>query len=99
MLYWEKGWECLLDALSSLHPSDLSKIVYIRNEGHSVLEAINRQLSHYPYHIGQIVLLAKQFKGEGWESLSIPKNHSEQYNSALFKKEKDIRHFTDDESK
>jgi hypothetical protein len=99
MQYWEKGWKCLLDTLSSLHPDDLSKIIYIRNEGHTVIEAINRQLSHYPYHIGQIVLLAKQFKGDKWNSLSIPKNKSEQFNADRFKKDKDIRQFTDDESK
>lgn len=99
MQYWDKGWKCFLDALTSLQPDDLSKIIYIRNEGHTVLEAINRQLSHYPYHIGQIVLLAKHYKGEDWQSLSIPKNKSEEFNNARFKKDKDIHHFTDDESK
>lgn len=96
---WEKGWQCLFDALTSFHPNDLQQIIYIRNEGHTLLEAINRQLSHYPYHVGQIVLLAKQLKGDGWNSLSIPKNKSAFFNTEHFKKEKDIRHFTDDESK
>ena len=73
MREWEKGWQCLFDALNSLSPFQLQETIYIRNEGHTVLEAINRQLAHYPYHIGQIILLAKIFKGTGWETLSIPK--------------------------
>lgn len=94
---WNKGWDCLFNAINPLQPEQLSDIIYIRNEGHSVVEAINRQLAHYPYHIGQIVFYAKLLKKTEWESLSIPKNKSGDYNSEKFSKEKSIRNFTDDE--
>lgn len=94
---WSQGWECLFNTLNSLKLEDLDKIIYIRNEGHSVLEAINRQLAHYPYHIGQIVFFAKILKKTEWTSLSIPKNKSNNYNADKFSKEKSKKHFTDDE--
>ena len=94
---WNKGWDCLFNAINPLKPEQLSDIIYIRNEGHSVVEAINRQLAHYPYHIGQIVFYAKLLKKTEWESLSIPKNKSGEYNSEKFSKEKSIRNFTEDE--
>ena len=94
---WQKGWQCLFDALNNLKPEQMTNIVYIRNEGHTVVEAINRQLAHYPYHIGQIVFYAKQLKNADWDSLSIPKNSSKRYNTDKFSKEKIIRHFTDGE--
>lgn len=94
---WNQGWECLFNTLNSLKPEDLDKIVYIRNEGHTVLEAINRQLAHYPYHVGQMVFYAKILKKSEWTSLSIPKNKSKDYNSDKFSKEKSKKHFTDDE--
>ena len=94
---WNQGWDCLFKTLNSLKPEDLDKIVYIRNEGHTVLEAINRQLAHYPYHVGQMVFFAKILKKSEWTSLSIPKNKSKDYNSDKFSKEKSKKHFTDDE--
>ena len=94
---WNEGWDCLFTALNSLKPEDLDKIIYIRNEGHTVLEAINRQLAHYPYHVGQMVFYAKILKKSEWTSLSIPKNKSKDYNSDKFSKEKTKKHFTDDE--
>ena len=94
---WNQGWECLFNTLNSLKPEDLDKIIYIRNEGHSVLEAINRQLAHYPYHVGQMVFYAKILKKSEWTSLSIPKNKSNDYNTDKFSKEKSKKHFTDDE--
>jgi hypothetical protein len=94
---WNKGWDCLFNAINPLKPEHLSQIIYIRNEGHSVVEAINRQLAHYPYHIGQIVFYAKLLKKTGWESLSIPKNKSGDYNYEKFSREKSIRNFTEDE--
>lgn len=96
---WDKGWECFLNALNSLKSNQLSDIIYIRNEGHTVVEAINRQLAHYPYHIGQIIFYAKMLKKEDWTSLSIPKNKSKDYNSDKFSKDKSIKNFTDDEFK
>lgn len=94
---WDKGWQCLFDAIDALRPEQLGQIIYIRNEGHTVLEAINRQLAHYPYHVGQIVFYAKLLKKTAWDSLSIPKNASREYNSDKFSREKSVKHFTDDE--
>ncbi|MBK8367402.1 MAG: DUF1572 family protein [Bacteroidetes bacterium] len=94
---WNEGWACLFNTLNSLKPEDLSKTIFIRNEGHTVLEAINRQLAHYPYHVGQMVFYAKILKKSEWTSLSIPKNKSNDYNADKFSKEKSKKHFTDDE--
>lgn len=98
MAHWDKGWNCFLNSLESLQPEQLNTIIYIRNEGHTVMEAINRQLAHYPYHIGQIVFSAKQLKNGDWESLSIPKNKSQSYNATKFAQEKKRQHFTDEET-
>ena len=94
---WYKGWDCFFNTINSLTPDQLKTIIYIRNEGHTVMEAINRQLAHYPYHVGQIVFYAKMLKQTEWNSLSIPKNKSNSYNSDKFSKEKSIKNFTDDE--
>ncbi|KGO80798.1 hypothetical protein Q763_09690 [Flavobacterium beibuense F44-8] len=96
MNYWNKGWECLLTTLEQLSEKDLEKIVYIRNDGHTVVEAINRQLAHYPYHIGQMVFIAKMLKNEAWNTLSIARNKSGDYNNRKFSQEKSKRHYTDD---
>ena len=93
---WEKGWKCLFEALNTVDKNDLEQIVYIRNQGHTVTEAINRQLCHYSYHVGQIVFLAKMIKGEEWQNLSVAKNKSNAYNLDKFSKEKGLRHFTED---
>jgi hypothetical protein len=79
---WEEGWQCFLDALSSLQDSDLGRTVYIRKEPLSVVDAINRQLAHYPYHIGQLVYLSRMLQGANWTSLSIPRGGSQQYNES-----------------
>lgn len=92
---WEEGWNVFLDTLKSLKEADLHKTVYIRNQGHSVTEAINRQLAHYPYHIGQIVFIGKMC-ADNWTSLSIPKGDSGRFNDAKFSKPKHKAHFTDD---
>lgn len=78
---WEKGWNCFLSTLESLKKKDLKKTVHIRKEALSVIDAINRQLAHYPYHIGQIIYIAKIIKNTGWKNLSIPKGESQAYNS------------------
>ena len=93
---WNKGWDCVFDTLETLNTEHLETIVYIRNHGHTVTEAINRQLMHYAYHVGQIVFLGKLIKNDDWESLSIPKGASETYNTDKFQKEKARRHFTED---
>ncbi len=97
MAVWNKGWDCFFTAINALSPDQLETIIYIRNEGHTVMEAINRQLAHYPYHIGQIVFYAKMLKQTEWISLSIPKNKSNSYNADKFAKEKRLKNFTDDE--
>ena len=96
---WNNALECLFTALNGLQPEQLSQIIYIRNEAHSVVEAINRQLAHYSYHVGQIVFYAKQLKKSDWESSSIPKNKSNSYNADKFSQEKSIKNFTDEELK
>ena len=96
---WNKGWDCFFNAINTLQPEQLSQIIYIRNEGQTALDAINRQLAHYPYHIGQIVFYAKMLKQKEWTSLSIPKNKYIEYNADKFSKEKTNKHFTDDELK
>lgn len=82
---WNAGWQCLFDALDSLKPEDWHKTIYIRNEPHSVVDAINRQLAHYPYHIGQIVFIGKMAAGD-WKALTIPKGNSQAFNDAMFNK-------------
>ena len=93
---WNTGWQCLFDAIKPLTEDDLERIIYIRNQGHTVTEAINRQLAHYAYHIGQIVFLGKIIQNEKWNSLSIPKGKSKDYNKDKFSKPKRKEHFTDD---
>lgn len=78
---WEKGWDCFISALRSLHESDLLKTVYIRKESLTVIDAINRQLAHYPHHIGQILYVGKIIRNKDWKSLSIPKGKSLDYNN------------------
>jgi Protein of unknown function (DUF1572) len=83
---WEQNWQLVFDTINSLQPDDLTRTVTIRGEPHSVLQAINRQVAHYAYHVGQIVFLAKHWKGAQWKSLSVPKGQSEQYNAELLRK-------------
>jgi hypothetical protein len=77
---WDSGWDGLFQILNKLAASDLSKVVLIRNEEHTVVEALNRQLTHYAYHIGQIIFIAKMVLDNQWKSLSIPKNDSRAFN-------------------
>src|SRR5580693_7386739 len=77
---WDEGWGCLFTALEPLTDADLTRTITIRGEAHSVMQAINRQLAHYPHHVGQIVLLAKHFTGDRWQSLSVPRKGSAEFN-------------------
>jgi len=81
--YWERGWKCVFDAIEPLTPADFTRRVIIRGQEHTIVQAINRQLTHYSYHIGQIVFLAKHFRSSEWQSLSIPKNRSAAFNKFL----------------
>lgn len=83
---WEEGWQCLFEAIDALNGNDLEKTVFIRNEPLPVPGAINRQLAHYSYHIGQIVYIAKMIRSGHWKSLSIPKGKSEEFNSSFKEK-------------
>ena len=96
LAHWQKGWQCLFAALGTLTAADLTRTIYIRNQGHSVTEAINRQLAHYPYHVGQIVFLARLAVDEAWQSLSIPRGNSAVYNAEKFAKPPHEAHFTDE---
>ncbi len=91
---WNEGWNCLFEAINSINREDFGTIIYIRNMGHTIVEAINRQLAHYSYHIGQIVFIGRMIKGEEWKSLSIPKGKSMKYNKEKFSKPKRKEHFT-----
>lgn len=93
---WNEGWKCLFDAIDPLTAADLDKEIFIRNMGHTVMEAINRQLAHYPYHIGQIVFVAKMVCDDEWKSLSIPKGNSTAYNAEKFTQPKHTEHFTNE---
>lgn len=81
---WNKGWDCLFNAIDPLTGDDLMHLIYIRNERHTVIEAVNRQLAHIPYHVGQIVYLAKMVSSEKWNSLTIPKGKSKEFNAGIF---------------
>jgi hypothetical protein len=77
---WEAGWQIVFDALSKLSDADLGTKVLIRNEPHSVMQAINRQIAHYAYHVGQIVFLAKHLRADNWQVLSVPRGKSKEFN-------------------
>lgn len=96
LIAWEEGWNCLFKALADIKESQLEHIIYIRNQGHTITEALNRQLAHYASHVGQIVFIGKMIKGQDWQSLSIPKGKSSIYNQEKFAQEKERKHFTND---
>ena len=81
--WWEAGWSLVFSAIEALKPEDVMRTVTIRGEPHTVLQAINRQLAHYAYHVGQIVYLAKHLRSNEWRSLSVPRGKSEEVNRKL----------------
>lgn len=81
--YWERGWAQVFQAIEPLEPADLARTIFIRGKAHTVLEAINRQLTHYAQHVGQIVFLAKHLRSKEWQTLSIPRNRSAEFNAYL----------------
>lgn len=93
---WEEGWSCLFKALSTINSSNFNQQILIRNQNHSIVEAVNRQMMHYAYHVGQMVFLGKMIKGDQWQSLSIPKGQSKSFNAKKFSKGQHDGHFTDD---
>jgi hypothetical protein len=80
MALWDDGWRCLFTALEGLTDADLVRTITIRGEAHSVMQAINRQVAHYPYHCGQIIFLAKHLQSANWKSLSVPRKQSAEFN-------------------
>lgn len=80
---WEKGWACLFEALGQITEENLYATIYIRSEAHSVIDAVFRQLAHYPYHVGQIIYIAKMIKNDDWKSLSIARNKSGEFNAGM----------------
>jgi hypothetical protein len=93
---WEEGWQCLLNTLNTLTDTDLETIVYIRNQGHTVYEAIIRQMAHYGYHVGQIVYIGKLLNSQ-FESLSIPLGQSNAFNKEKFEQPKQVKFFANDD--
>lgn len=93
---WNEGWTKLFQALNSIHEEELEKKIYIRNQAHTVEEAIMRQLAHYPYHIGQIVFVGKMIANNEWQSLSIPRGKSKAFNDEKFSKPQSNAHFSDE---
>lgn len=84
---WNEGWDCLFHALEPLSQDDLGRSVTIRGEAHSIMQAINRQMAHYSYHCGQIVLLAKHFASANWQALTVPRGKSEEFNRRVLSRE------------
>jgi hypothetical protein len=89
MRWWEEGWARVFSAVEALNPEDLMRTVTIRGEPHSVVQALNRQVAHYAYHVGQIVFLAKHFRLTEWKSLSVPRGKSEEFNAQMVAKRKE----------
>jgi len=94
---WNSGWDCLFSALDSINDSNITSVVYIRNQKHTIPEAINRQLAHYASHVGQIIFIGKMLKGKEWQSLSIPKGGSSAFNEERFARGEHGGHFSDNE--
>lgn len=93
---WTEGWHCLFLALDGIHTDNFETPIYIRNQAHTIMEAINRQLCHYAYHVGQIVMIGKMLKASKWQSLSVPRGKSDEFNQQKSAKGKHRGHFTDE---
>lgn len=93
---WNTGWQCVFDALDIVNSENFDTTVYIRAQAHTITDAVNRQLCHYAYHVGQIVLLGRMLKGPEWNSLSIPRGNSSTFNQEKFERGKHGGHFSED---
>ena len=91
---WEAGWTCLFTALDSVNEDNFGQQVFIRNQAHSIVEAVNRQLAHYAHHVGQIVYIGRMLKGKEWKSLSIARGKSKEFNEKKFSQPTRQDHFT-----
>jgi Protein of unknown function (DUF1572) len=92
MRWWEEGWTCVFAALDSLMPDDVMRTLYIRQEPHTVVQALNRALTHYAYHLGQITFLAKHFRSTEWKTLSVPRGKSEEFNRMSLEERRKVGH-------
>jgi len=92
MRWWEEGWAVVFSTLDSLQPDDLMRTVYIRQEPHTVVQALNRALAHYAFHLGQIVFLAKHLRSSEWKTLSVPRGKSEEFNRMSLEERRRIGH-------
>ncbi|MEM7656118.1 MAG: DUF1572 family protein [Bacteroidota bacterium] len=93
---WEAGWTCVFDALATVKEDNFDTVIYIRNQGHTMIQAVLRQLSHYAYHVGQIVWLGRMLAGKDWDSLSIPRGGSAAFNAGKFAQPKRMEHFSEE---
>ena len=93
---WEQGWDCVFKSLDSINEDNFNTKIYIRSQEHSVIQAINRQIAHYAYHVGQMVYIGRLIKGSKWKCLSIPRGKSEDFNQEKFSRGKHHGQFTDD---
>jgi hypothetical protein len=93
---WEQGWDCVFKSLDSINEDNFNTKIYIRSQEHSFIQAINRQLTHYAYHVGQVVYIGRLIKGSKWKYLSIPKGKSDDFNQEKFSRGKHQGQFTDD---
>lgn len=93
---WEEGWTCLFSALDSVNENNFDTTIYIRNQGHSIVEAINRQMMHYASHIGQVMYIGRMIRASEWTSLSIPKGQSKAFNEKKFSQARRKEHFSDE---
>ena len=93
---WEQGWNCIFKSLDLINEDNFNTKIYIRNQEHSVIQAINRQIAHYAYHVGQMVYIGRLIKGSKWKCLSIPRGKSEDFNQEKFSRGKHQGQFTDD---
>ena len=93
---WEQGWNCIFKSLDLINEDNFNTKIYIRNQKHSVIQAINRQIAHYAYHVGQMVYIGRLIKGSKWKCLSIPRGKSEDFNQEKFSRGKHQGQFTDD---
>jgi hypothetical protein len=92
MRWWEDGWACVLGALDALTPDDLMRTIYIRQEPHTVVQALNRALAHYAFHLGQIIFLAKHLRSTEWKTLTVPRGKSEEFNRMSLEERRKIGH-------
>lgn len=92
MHWWEQGWACVFAAVDALAPDDLMRTIYIRQEPHTVVQALNRALTHYAFHLGQVIFLAKHLRSTEWKTLTVPRGKSEEFNRMSLEERRKVAH-------